>query len=162
MTGRDQLLLDQEMVVAKLNRTMIGWANYFCLGPVSKAYRPLFQTAALVLLTAATRARVIPVDLAVPVRKHNVRTLPSETREDKSPKERSMPSKSMLCGFSGKGDALCSKNSSSARFIWLCIVAAPTPKKGADSSPARGRKGVAWVGSSASTSCCWKLPSNSI
>jgi hypothetical protein len=38
-TGRDQTLLDQEMVVAKLNRTMIGWANYFCLGPVSKAYR---------------------------------------------------------------------------------------------------------------------------
>jgi RNA-directed DNA polymerase len=27
------------MVVAKLNRTMIGWANYFCLGPVSMAYR---------------------------------------------------------------------------------------------------------------------------
>jgi RNA-directed DNA polymerase len=39
MTGRDQTLLDQEMVVAKLNRTMIGWANYFCLGSVSKAYR---------------------------------------------------------------------------------------------------------------------------
>jgi group II intron reverse transcriptase/maturase len=39
MTGRDQTLLDQAMVVAKLNRTMIGWANYFCLGPVSKAYR---------------------------------------------------------------------------------------------------------------------------
>ena len=39
MTGRDQTLLDQEMVVGKLNRTMIGWANYFCLGPVSKAYR---------------------------------------------------------------------------------------------------------------------------
>jgi RNA-directed DNA polymerase len=39
MTGRDQTLLDQEMVVAKLNRTMIGWANYFCLGTVSKAYR---------------------------------------------------------------------------------------------------------------------------
>src|SRR5881392_4072626 len=38
MTGRDQTLLDREMVVAKLNRTMIGWANYFCLGPVSKAY----------------------------------------------------------------------------------------------------------------------------
>jgi hypothetical protein len=38
-TGRDQTLLDQEIVVAKLNRTMIGWANYFCLGPVSKAYR---------------------------------------------------------------------------------------------------------------------------
>src|SRR4029077_19955175 len=39
MTGRDQTLLDQEIVVAKLNCTMIGWANYSCLGPVSKAYR---------------------------------------------------------------------------------------------------------------------------
>ena len=39
MTGRNQTQLDQEMVVAKLNRTMIGWANYFCLGPVSRAYR---------------------------------------------------------------------------------------------------------------------------
>lgn len=39
MTGREYTLLDQEQVVAKLNRTMIGWANYFCLGPVSKAYR---------------------------------------------------------------------------------------------------------------------------
>ena len=45
MTGRDQTLLDQEMVVAKLNRTMIGWANYFCLGPVSKAYRAVDQHA---------------------------------------------------------------------------------------------------------------------
>jgi RNA-directed DNA polymerase len=27
------------MVVAKLNRTMIGWANYFCLGLVSKVCR---------------------------------------------------------------------------------------------------------------------------
>ena len=26
-------------MVAKLNRTMIGWANYFCLGPVRKACR---------------------------------------------------------------------------------------------------------------------------
>jgi hypothetical protein len=39
MTGRKHTLLDQELVVAKLNRTMIGWANYFCLRPVSKAYR---------------------------------------------------------------------------------------------------------------------------
>jgi RNA-directed DNA polymerase len=39
MTGRDQTLLDQKVVVGKLNRLMIGWANYFCLGPVSKAYQ---------------------------------------------------------------------------------------------------------------------------
>jgi RNA-directed DNA polymerase len=45
LTGRDQTLLDQVMVVAKLNRTMIGWANYFCLGPVSKAYRAVDQHA---------------------------------------------------------------------------------------------------------------------
>src|SRR5437660_3908728 len=44
-TGRDQTLLDQQVVVAKLNRTMIGWANYFCLGPVSKAYRAVDQHA---------------------------------------------------------------------------------------------------------------------
>ena len=45
MTGRDQTLLDQEIVVAKLNRTMIGWANYFCLGPVSKAYQAVERHA---------------------------------------------------------------------------------------------------------------------
>ena len=27
-----------EQIVAQLNRQIIGWANYFCLGPVSKAY----------------------------------------------------------------------------------------------------------------------------
>jgi hypothetical protein len=25
--------------VTRLNRLLVGWANYFCLGPVSKAYR---------------------------------------------------------------------------------------------------------------------------
>jgi RNA-directed DNA polymerase len=45
LTGRDQLLLDQEMVVTKLNRTLTGWANYFCLGPVSKAYRAVDEHA---------------------------------------------------------------------------------------------------------------------
>jgi RNA-directed DNA polymerase len=39
LTGRDQTLLDQAIVVARLNRVMTGWANYFYLGPVSKAYR---------------------------------------------------------------------------------------------------------------------------
>jgi RNA-directed DNA polymerase len=45
LTGRNQLLLDQERVVARLNRAMIGWANYVCLGPVSKAYRAVDQHA---------------------------------------------------------------------------------------------------------------------
>ena len=45
LTGRDQLLLDQGIVVARLNRVLIGWANYFCLGPVSKAYRAVDQHA---------------------------------------------------------------------------------------------------------------------
>jgi Group II intron, maturase-specific domain len=33
------------MVAAKLNRAMIGWANYFCLGPASKAYRAVEKHA---------------------------------------------------------------------------------------------------------------------
>jgi group II intron reverse transcriptase/maturase len=44
-TGRNKTLLDQRTVVGKLNRMMIGWANYFCLGPVSKAYRAVEQHA---------------------------------------------------------------------------------------------------------------------
>ncbi|MGB0023692.1 MAG: group II intron maturase-specific domain-containing protein, partial [Candidatus Sulfotelmatobacter sp.] len=38
-TGRDKVWQDSKTVVDRLNRMMIGWANYFCLGPVSKAYR---------------------------------------------------------------------------------------------------------------------------
>ncbi|HXW56446.1 MAG TPA: group II intron reverse transcriptase/maturase [Candidatus Cybelea sp.] len=45
MTGRDQTLLDQRVMVARLNRIMIGWANYFSLGPVSKAYRAVDEHA---------------------------------------------------------------------------------------------------------------------
>src|ERR1700686_4685531 len=45
MTGRDETLLDQGMVGGKLNRTMIGWANFFCLGPVSKSYRAVERHA---------------------------------------------------------------------------------------------------------------------
>src|SRR5271169_2884194 len=37
-TGRDKVWQDSKTVVDRLNRIMIGWANYFCLGPVSKAY----------------------------------------------------------------------------------------------------------------------------
>jgi len=44
-TGRNKTLLDQQTVVGTLNRMMIGWANYFCLGPVSKAYRAVERHA---------------------------------------------------------------------------------------------------------------------
>ena len=37
--------LDPDNVVTTLNPMMIGWANYFCLGPVSKAYRAVEQHA---------------------------------------------------------------------------------------------------------------------
>ena len=37
-TGRDKVWQVSKTVVDRLNRMMIGWANYFCLGPVSKAY----------------------------------------------------------------------------------------------------------------------------
>jgi RNA-directed DNA polymerase len=39
MTGRSTTSVDPATIVTKLNRTMCGWANYFCLGPVSTAYR---------------------------------------------------------------------------------------------------------------------------
>ena len=38
-TRRSNLLTETQAMVAQLNRMLIGWANYFCLGPVSKAYR---------------------------------------------------------------------------------------------------------------------------
>jgi group II intron reverse transcriptase/maturase len=44
-TRRNKTLLDRKAVVATLNRMMIGWANYFCLGPVSKAYRAVERHA---------------------------------------------------------------------------------------------------------------------
>jgi RNA-directed DNA polymerase len=44
-TGRNKTQLDQETVVGTLNRMIVGWANYFCLGPVSKAYRAVEQHA---------------------------------------------------------------------------------------------------------------------
>jgi RNA-directed DNA polymerase len=37
-TSKSKTPLDHETVVTKLNQMMNGWANYFCLGPVSKAY----------------------------------------------------------------------------------------------------------------------------
>jgi RNA-directed DNA polymerase len=42
-TRRSQTQQAAEALVARLNREIIGWANYFCLGPVSKAYRAVDQ-----------------------------------------------------------------------------------------------------------------------
>jgi RNA-directed DNA polymerase len=39
ITDRDRTFQDTAEVVMQLNRTITGWANYFCLGPVSSAYR---------------------------------------------------------------------------------------------------------------------------
>jgi hypothetical protein len=38
-TRRSQTQQAVEQIVTQLNRQIIGWANYFCLGPVSKAYQ---------------------------------------------------------------------------------------------------------------------------
>jgi hypothetical protein len=38
-TGRHTLAQSAEQLVALLNRKLRGWANYFCLGPVTPAYR---------------------------------------------------------------------------------------------------------------------------
>jgi len=40
-TDRDQTLLDEGLVVGRLNQMLAGWANYFCRGPVSEAYRTI-------------------------------------------------------------------------------------------------------------------------
>jgi RNA-directed DNA polymerase len=40
-TDRDQTLLDEELIVTRLNQMLAGWANYFCRGPVSEAYRTI-------------------------------------------------------------------------------------------------------------------------
>lgn len=45
MTSRRWLPLDAEDRVERLNRLLVGWSKYFCLGPVSKAYRSVDQHA---------------------------------------------------------------------------------------------------------------------
>jgi len=44
-TRRRTMLADKPDMVAQLNRMLIGWANYFCLGAVSKAYRAVDEHA---------------------------------------------------------------------------------------------------------------------
>ena len=40
-TSADREHLDAGKIVGKLNAKIRGWANYFCLGPVGKAYRAI-------------------------------------------------------------------------------------------------------------------------
>jgi hypothetical protein len=44
-TGRNTTLQDSKAIVGRLNRMMKGWANYFCLGPVSKSYHVIDEHA---------------------------------------------------------------------------------------------------------------------
>jgi RNA-directed DNA polymerase len=46
-TERKTLCLEAELVVERLNRKLMGWANYFRLGPVSKSYRAVNAHATL-------------------------------------------------------------------------------------------------------------------
>jgi hypothetical protein len=39
MTGRDTTWLDVDEQIGRINRKLRGWANYFCSGTISKAYR---------------------------------------------------------------------------------------------------------------------------
>ena len=39
LTSANWCWLDAEEQVGRLNRVMVGWSNYFCQGPVNKAYR---------------------------------------------------------------------------------------------------------------------------
>ena len=43
MTSRRWTLKDQAERVAAINRKLVGWSNYFCLGPVSNAYNAVDQ-----------------------------------------------------------------------------------------------------------------------
>jgi RNA-directed DNA polymerase len=40
-TSRNRTLLETKDLVKRLNRKMVGWANYFCLGQVTPAYRTI-------------------------------------------------------------------------------------------------------------------------
>ena len=102
-TGRDRTLLDAGAVVGQLNRTLVGWANYFRLGPVSKAYRAVDQHALRRLRQravrqaqgAATGDRPVPRPVAVPC----ARTGPPVRADRQLPVGESvMPSPRAGCG----------------------------------------------------------------
>src|SRR5262245_35895651 len=41
LTSRRRLPIDTQVQVVELNRVLTGWGNYFCQGPVSRAYRAI-------------------------------------------------------------------------------------------------------------------------
>lgn len=45
MTSRGHVRLTAQQMAAQLNRVMVGWANYFCRGPVSRAYQSVDRHA---------------------------------------------------------------------------------------------------------------------
>ena len=45
LTRSNRVLIETEAVVEAINRKMVGWGNYFSLGPVSSAYRTVDQHA---------------------------------------------------------------------------------------------------------------------
>ena len=100
--------------------------------------------AMLVFLAAATRTRVISADLALPRREHNVDTLPSEIRKDKS-------RSSCFCGFPAQYSiAPCSRErrqcSGRRRVIncWLLEVAKHISRNCQHRT--RGKSGPPWRG----------------
>lgn len=60
MTDRSGLTQPVEQLVTAINRHLRGWANYFCLGPVSKAYRAIDAHTRYRLLSWLARKHQIP------------------------------------------------------------------------------------------------------
>ena len=52
--------LDPGIVVNWLNRRMVGWSNYFCLGPVNRAYRGVDHHAQRTLRQWLCRKHKVP------------------------------------------------------------------------------------------------------